>query len=104
MDDTTPLRMPPFRWRAIAGALLQRHGHGGPDKQEPTRNQEYDAHAEQGLDDKQKKRRAQIYVDATNRALSGIPAEMVRFHTCCGPSFWLRGHSGSRPTAALACP
>ncbi len=39
---------------------------------------------EPGLDDKQKKRRAQIYVDATNRALSGIPAEMVRFHTCYG--------------------
>ena len=39
---------------------------------------------EPGLDDKQKKRRAQIYVEATNRALSGIPAEMVRFHTCYG--------------------
>ena len=39
---------------------------------------------EPGLDDSQKKRRAQIYVEATNRALSGIPAEMVRFHTCYG--------------------
>jgi len=39
---------------------------------------------EPGLDDKQKRRRAQIYVDAANRALSGIPAEMVRFHTCYG--------------------
>jgi len=39
---------------------------------------------EPGLDDQQKKRRAQIYVEATNRALSGIPAEMVRFHTCYG--------------------
>ncbi len=39
---------------------------------------------EPGLDDKQKKRRAQIYVDATNRALSGIDPEMVRFHTCYG--------------------
>jgi 5-methyltetrahydropteroyltriglutamate--homocysteine methyltransferase len=39
---------------------------------------------EPGLDDKQKKRRAEIYVEATNRALSGIPAEMVRFHTCYG--------------------
>jgi 5-methyltetrahydropteroyltriglutamate--homocysteine methyltransferase len=39
---------------------------------------------EPGLDDAQKKRRAQIYVDATNRALQGIPAEMVRFHTCYG--------------------
>ena len=39
---------------------------------------------EPGLDDKQKKRRAQIYVEASNRALAGIPAEMVRFHTCYG--------------------
>jgi 5-methyltetrahydropteroyltriglutamate--homocysteine methyltransferase len=39
---------------------------------------------EPGLDDAQKKRRAQIYVEATNRALAGIPAEMVRFHTCYG--------------------
>jgi len=39
---------------------------------------------EPGLDDAQKKRRAQIYVEATNRALQGIPAEMVRFHTCYG--------------------
>ncbi len=39
---------------------------------------------EPGLDDAQKKRRAQIYVDAANRALQGIPADMVRFHTCYG--------------------
>ncbi len=39
---------------------------------------------EPGLDDAQKKRRAQIYVEATNRALDGIPADMVRFHTCYG--------------------
>ena len=39
---------------------------------------------EPGLDDAQKKRRAQIYVDASNRALAGIPAEKVRFHTCYG--------------------
>jgi 5-methyltetrahydropteroyltriglutamate--homocysteine methyltransferase len=39
---------------------------------------------EPGLDDAQKKRRAQIYVEATNRALEGIPADMVRFHTCYG--------------------
>ena len=32
----------------------------------------------------QKKRRAEIYVEATNAALKGIPAEMVRFHTCYG--------------------
>jgi 5-methyltetrahydropteroyltriglutamate--homocysteine methyltransferase len=39
---------------------------------------------EPGLDDKQKQRRAEIYVEATNAALSGIPAERVRFHTCYG--------------------
>ena len=39
---------------------------------------------EPGLDDAQKKRRAQIYVEASNRALQGIPADMVRFHTCYG--------------------
>src|SRR5215813_9753707 len=39
---------------------------------------------EPGLDDAQKKRRAQIYVEATNRALQGIPADKVRFHTCYG--------------------
>jgi 5-methyltetrahydropteroyltriglutamate--homocysteine methyltransferase len=39
---------------------------------------------EPGLDDRQKKRRAAIYVEATNAALSGISAERVRFHTCYG--------------------
>jgi 5-methyltetrahydropteroyltriglutamate--homocysteine methyltransferase len=39
---------------------------------------------EPGLDDAGKKRRAEIYVEATNVALAGIPAEMVRFHTCYG--------------------
>jgi 5-methyltetrahydropteroyltriglutamate--homocysteine methyltransferase len=39
---------------------------------------------EPGLDDAQKKRRAEIYVEATNVALAGVPAEMVRFHTCYG--------------------
>lgn len=36
------------------------------------------------LDDAQKKRRAEIYVAAANTALQGIPAEMVRYHTCYG--------------------
>ncbi len=39
---------------------------------------------EVGLDDAQKKRRAQIYVEAINAALEGIPPEYVRFHTCYG--------------------
>jgi 5-methyltetrahydropteroyltriglutamate--homocysteine methyltransferase len=43
-----------------------------------------DIFVEPGLDDKQMKRRAQIYVEATNTALKGIPRERVRFHTCYG--------------------
>ncbi len=39
---------------------------------------------EVGLDDAQKKRRAQIYVEAINASLKGIPPEYVRFHTCYG--------------------
>jgi 5-methyltetrahydropteroyltriglutamate--homocysteine methyltransferase len=39
---------------------------------------------ELNLDDAQKRRKAQIYVEATNAALKGIPAERVRFHTCYG--------------------
>jgi 5-methyltetrahydropteroyltriglutamate--homocysteine methyltransferase len=39
---------------------------------------------EVGLDDAQKKRRAEIYVEAINTALKGIPPERVRFHTCYG--------------------
>jgi len=39
---------------------------------------------EPGLSDVQKRRRAEIYVEATNTTLKGIPAERVRFHTCYG--------------------
>ena len=39
---------------------------------------------EPGLDEKQMKRRAEIYTEATNVALKGIPTEQVRFHTCYG--------------------
>jgi 5-methyltetrahydropteroyltriglutamate--homocysteine methyltransferase len=39
---------------------------------------------EPGLDDAQKKRRAEIYVEATNGALKGIAPDMIRFHTCYG--------------------
>jgi 5-methyltetrahydropteroyltriglutamate--homocysteine methyltransferase len=43
-----------------------------------------DIFVDPALDDAQKKRRAEIYVDATNAALQGIPPGMVRFHTCYG--------------------
>jgi 5-methyltetrahydropteroyltriglutamate--homocysteine methyltransferase len=36
------------------------------------------------LDRAQMKRRAEIYVEATNTALTGIPPEKIRFHTCYG--------------------
>lgn len=39
---------------------------------------------EPGLDEKQMKRRAEVYVEATNAALDSIPADRVRFHTCYG--------------------
>ena len=39
---------------------------------------------EPGLDQAQMRRRAEIYVEATNAALQGIPPERVRFHTCYG--------------------
>ena len=43
-----------------------------------------DIFSEPGLDRAQMRRRADIYVEATNTALQGIPAERVRFHTCYG--------------------
>jgi 5-methyltetrahydropteroyltriglutamate--homocysteine methyltransferase len=43
-----------------------------------------DIFVEPGLDDQKKRRRAEVYVEATNVALKGIPAERVRFHTCYG--------------------
>ena len=50
---------------------------------------------EPGLDDAEMKRRAQIYVEATNAALAGIPAERVRFHTCYGINEGPRIHEAS---------
>jgi 5-methyltetrahydropteroyltriglutamate--homocysteine methyltransferase len=43
-----------------------------------------DIFVEPGLDEKQMKRRAQIYAEAVNTGLKGIPRERVRFHTCYG--------------------
>jgi 5-methyltetrahydropteroyltriglutamate--homocysteine methyltransferase len=43
-----------------------------------------DIFVEPDLDEKQMKRRAQIYAEAVNTALKGIPRERVRFHTCYG--------------------
>ena len=43
-----------------------------------------DIFMEPTLDAAQMKRRAEIYVEAVNIALKGIPSERVRFHTCYG--------------------
>jgi 5-methyltetrahydropteroyltriglutamate--homocysteine methyltransferase len=43
-----------------------------------------DIFVEPGLTDTEKTRRAEIYVEAANAALDGIPAERVRYHTCYG--------------------
>lgn len=43
-----------------------------------------DIFMEPALDAAQMKRRAEIYVEAVNIALKGIPSERVRFHTCYG--------------------
>jgi len=43
-----------------------------------------DIFVEPGLDDKGMARRADIYVEAINEGLKGIPVERVRFHTCYG--------------------
>jgi len=54
-----------------------------------------DIFVEPGLDDKGMARRAEIYVEAINDALKGIPAERVRFHTCYGINEGPRLHEAS---------
>lgn len=43
-----------------------------------------DVFADPELDAKQKKKQAEMYVEAVNEALRGIPPEKVRYHTCYG--------------------
>jgi 5-methyltetrahydropteroyltriglutamate--homocysteine methyltransferase len=43
-----------------------------------------DIFSEPSLDERQKRQRASIYVEAINFGLKGIPPERVRFHTCYG--------------------
>src|SRR5215469_11877391 len=56
-----------------------------------------DIFVEPDLDDAGKRRRAEIYVEATNTALKGIPAERVRFHTCYGINEGPRLYEASLP-------
>jgi 5-methyltetrahydropteroyltriglutamate--homocysteine methyltransferase len=56
-----------------------------------------DIFVEPDLDDAGKGRRAEIYVEATNTALNGIPPERVRFHTCYGINEGPRLYEASLP-------
>ncbi len=40
--------------------------------------------ADPGLDDAGRSKRADMYVEAVNESLRGIPADRIRFHTCYG--------------------
>jgi len=52
---------------------------------------------EPGLSEEQMKWRANLYVDATNAAIQGIPCERVRFHTCYGINEGPRLYEASLP-------
>src|SRR6516162_7487201 len=52
---------------------------------------------EPGLSEEQMKRRANLYVEATNAAIQGIPCERVRFHTCYGINEGPRLYEASLP-------
>ena len=39
---------------------------------------------DKSLDEKERTKKASMYVDAINHSLTGIPSEKVRFHTCYG--------------------
>jgi 5-methyltetrahydropteroyltriglutamate--homocysteine methyltransferase len=56
-----------------------------------------DIFVEPDLDQAQMKRRAQMYVEAANVALKGIPPEMIRFHTCYGINEGPRLYEASLP-------
>jgi 5-methyltetrahydropteroyltriglutamate--homocysteine methyltransferase len=52
---------------------------------------------EPGLSEEQMNRRANLYVEATNAAIQGIPWERVRFHTCYGINEGPRLYEASLP-------
>jgi 5-methyltetrahydropteroyltriglutamate--homocysteine methyltransferase len=56
-----------------------------------------DIFVEPDLDDAGKRRRTEVYVEATNIALKGIPTERVRFHTCYGINEGPRLYEASLP-------
>jgi 5-methyltetrahydropteroyltriglutamate--homocysteine methyltransferase len=54
-----------------------------------------DVFADPTLDLAQRRRRADIYVEALNASLAGIPVEKVRFHTCYGINHGPRVHEAA---------
>ena len=54
-----------------------------------------DVFSDPTLDDLQKRKRADLHVEVINEALSGIPAERVRFHTCYGINEGPRVHDAA---------
>ena len=59
-----------------------------------------DNFSDPALDDKQRRRFAEIHVEAINHALKGVPAEKVRFHTCYGINEGPRVHDPALATVA----
>jgi 5-methyltetrahydropteroyltriglutamate--homocysteine methyltransferase len=59
-----------------------------------------DVFADVSLDAAQRRRRADIYVEAVNAGLAGIPPEKVRYHTCYGINHGPRVHEA--PLADVA--
>jgi 5-methyltetrahydropteroyltriglutamate--homocysteine methyltransferase len=54
-----------------------------------------DVFVDPDLDRRQMERRAELFLQATNATLKGIPAERVRFHTCYGINHGPRIHEAS---------
>src|ERR1043166_2628820 len=54
-----------------------------------------DVFADTTLDAAQRRRRADIYVEAVNASLAGIPPEKVRYHTCYGINHGPRVHEAA---------
>jgi 5-methyltetrahydropteroyltriglutamate--homocysteine methyltransferase len=59
-----------------------------------------DNFSDPALDDKERRRLAEIHVEAINHALRGIPPENVRFHTCYGINEGPRVHDPALATVA----
>jgi 5-methyltetrahydropteroyltriglutamate--homocysteine methyltransferase len=54
-----------------------------------------DVYGDSSLSTAEKRKRAELYVEALNHGLQGIPAEQVRFHTCYGINEGPRVHDAA---------